>query len=61
MDFLFEPGSFVEVVVDGCFVGLKGAVLKIFGLLFGLFVFLGDSVLFSGKLVGLLFKLTYSG
>jgi hypothetical protein len=61
MDFLFEPSSFVEVVIDGCFVGLEGAVLEIFGLFLGLFVFLGDSVLFSGELVGLLFELAYFG
>jgi hypothetical protein len=48
MDFLSEPCTLIEVIINGRLIGLKGPVLEVLCLLPGFLVFLGDAVLFSG-------------
>lgn len=59
MNFLFEPGSLVQVIVNCCLIGLKGTVFEVLCLFFCFFILLCDSMFFPGELVDLLLEVAY--
>jgi hypothetical protein len=59
VDFLLEPVTLVEIVVDGGLVALEGTIPEVLRFLLGFLVFLGKAVLLACQFVVLLFELSH--